>query len=536
MSNQVFEIINSGIGVYGDGGQTLSPLNLLQLNKGDAGIQGAGAGLSLDNDNNVRLGDDVGVFYSSPSTPISNDAYFEVNGSLFSNKLVGGVNSYFAVDVNAGNPYSSIGLSKESFSGGLSGSISTSGSIQSLSTGRSTSGSSGTTLISGQTTPTGEPVVQVRANWTQGVTNFYSAIEIGPFSASEGNITIRDEGLNKGAVYASDYSANFTNRSLIDKGYLLGVVANYYTKAESDSRYHLKQSILSNSNVFSYLGNVTGIQVGAYAIGSNGLPNYAGSAITIYTGSNNVASAMGRVISLFRSYNSENFYLGSSNAGGSTNPWRLIWHSGNLTPVTTNTNQVITGVKNIRIGATSERLVFAWDYPDNDGNDYHLRLYNNGASNNIRYYFKQKVILGVNNVVLDLPVLGFKNGVSMIGIDNLPFTEVETYYNSQTNPATRHPLNLYVNGDTMIKGRVYAGKGNYLDTLFLDSGDAFYSEGTVYAKGGLRTPSPSNPLTLDHTTWKLGSATADATGSHTTKLRVSIDGTEYDILAQTVVV
>lgn len=302
-----------------------------------------------------------------------------------------------------------------------------------------------------------------------------------------------------------------------------------FDSAWGDNRYINSYNLLNLSSQFQFIGNVFGMQIRANTTGSSGFPSSLGATVTFYNGSNNSSSANGRTFAIHRNYNSESYYLGSPTAAGTTNPWRLIYHNGNLSPVTTNTEQVITGLKYFRRGIAAEQLHTAFDYPDNSGNDYHLRLYNNGSSNNVRYYFKQKVILGTNDVVLDLPVLGFKNGITLIGSDNYPFTEVETYYDSQTNPATRHPLHLYTDGDAMFKGRIYAGKDDFLNTLFLTSTDTFYSEGTVYAKGGLRTPHPDT--TLDNVTWLLGGSATDATGVHDRKIRIKIGANEFDLLA-----
>lgn len=344
--------------------------------------------------------------------------------------------------------------------------------------------------------------------------------------------------------------------------------------AWGDNRYHNRLGIISNSSTWNFLGNVEGIQVRAWTSGSSNFPSTLGSGIFIYTGSNSTASAMGRTMGLIRNYNTESYYLGSSNTAGNRNPWRLIWHSGNLNPtnfqnllgytpenvnnkvnnivnpnnisyltsqavvdnfVTLGTSQVITGLKYLRRGSASGELLHtAFDYPDNNGDDYHLRFYNDGSNNNIKWYFRQKSILGVNNVILDLPVLGFKNGVTLIGTDNYPFTEVETYYNSQTNPAVRYPLSCYTQGDSMISGRLYVGKNNFIDTLFLTSDDKFYSEGRVYAREGIRTRHPNG--TLDNTTWLLGNVNVDTVGTFNRKIRISVNNQEIDLLGIAVVV
>jgi hypothetical protein len=177
----------------------------------------------------------------------------------------------------------------------------------------------------------------------------------------------------------------------------------------------------------------------------------------------------------------------------------------------------------------------AWDYPDNNGNDYNLRLKSNGTGNNVRYHFDQTVTLGSNNVLATWPVLGFKNWVTLLGSNNYPFAEIETYYDSQTNPATRHPLRVYSDGDAMFKGRIYAGKDNFTDTSFLDSTDTLYSEGTSYAKAGFRSPNPRNTSVLDFSTWFLGEYEASASHTKTHDIFIKVDDKVFKLSAQEVV-
>lgn len=124
---------------------------------------------------------------------------------------------------------------------------------------------------------------------------------------------------------------------------------------------------------------------------------------------------------------------------------------------TNSTPQTKTGLLTLNRGVTGTEVGhIAFDYPDNSGEDYHLRLYNNAENNNVRYYFKQKSVAGLNDVVLDYPVLAFKNGITIIGANSYPETglEIEDYYNLQVNPAVRHPLSLYVKGDSVMSGKI----------------------------------------------------------------------------------
>jgi hypothetical protein len=311
-----------------------------------------------------------------------------------------------------------------------------------------------------------------------------------------------------------------------------------FNVAWGDNRYHNRLNIINNASQFEFLGNVEGIQVRANTSGSTGFPSSLGSSIAIYTGSNNTASAMARTLALFRTYNTESYYLGSSTAGGATNPWRLIWHNGNLDPVTRTTEQTITGLKYIRRGGNAgagEITLWGFDHPDNNGTDYNLRLYSNAAGNNVRQYFRQKVVVGTNNVSDNFPVLGFKNWITLIGTDDYPFTEIATYYNAQTNPTVRHPLRMYTDGDAMFKGKVLAGKDNFTDIGFLDGDDTLYSEGTTYAKKGFRTPNPRNESVLDFSKWFLGEYEADATHTKTHNIYIKVDDKIFKLSAEEVV-
>jgi hypothetical protein len=308
-----------------------------------------------------------------------------------------------------------------------------------------------------------------------------------------------------------------------------------FNVAWGDNRYHNRLNIINNASQFQFLGNVEGMQVRGHSGTVTGFPTSLGMTVAWHVPSNNAASSRARSLAIHRSYNSQNYYLGSSTESGATNPWRLIWHNGNLDPVTRNTEQTITGLKYIRRGATSEQIMWGFDYPDNNGADYNLRLYSNGAGNNVKQYFKQKVILGTNNVSDNFPVLGFKNWITLIGTDDYPFTEINTYYNTQTNPAVRHPLRMYTDGDAMFKGKVLAGKNNFTGIGFLNADDTLYSEGTTYAKKGFRTPNPRNESVLDFSKWFLGEYEADATHTKTHNIYIKVDDKIFKLSAQEVV-
>lgn len=205
------------------------------------------------------------------------------------------------------------------------------------------------------------------------------------------------------------------------------------------------------------------------------------------------------------------------------------------TVVRTTGDQVVQGLKKFRAGVAGGATtpVGRWEYPDNSGDTYNLILYNDSDSNNVRWFFHQKNTVGTNDVDLDLPVLGFQNGVTIIGADNYENTEVSTYYEGQTNPATRYKQSLYVKGDSVLNGNMIVGQANYTNTSFLESaGDDFiFSNGVIFAREGLRTVNPDNSSNFDHTSWKLGEASINVQADSTHTIRISVDGVLYDLMA-----
>jgi hypothetical protein len=172
--------------------------------------------------------------------------------------------------------------------------------------------------------------------------------------------------------------------------------------------------------------------------------------------------------------------------------------------VRTNTEQVLTGLKRIRTGAAGvENLHISFEYLDNNGEDYNLRLFNNGTGNNVRWYFKQKVTLDTvgGNDILEVPVLGFRNGITLVGTDIYPSElGVSTYFNNQTPPFVRHPITLY-------------------------------NEGILYSRNGIKTLSALDD-SFNSPTWFLGTAIIHV-GSETPthNIHVRINGVVYKILA-----
>ena len=285
------------------------------------------------------------------------------------------------------------------------------------------------------------------------------------------------------------------------------------------------RSLLSNSGTFSHLGALDSIRVRGHSGVVTGTPNDdIGGSVSFHISHSDIAGSMARNFAFYRRYDTNMLYWGIPNLSGSA----MTWYSMALL----NRDQVVTGINYIRRGTSStETTMLSFDYPDNDGQDYNLKLYNNSTGNNVRWYYKQKVILGTNSVTLNVSTLGFKNGVTIIGADNYPFADIETYYDAQTNPATRYPLVMYTAGDSMFSGKSYFGKNNFTDLSFLTSNDPVYSQGTIYSRLGFRTPDPENPAVLNHSTWLLGSAAVSSTGTFNRKIKVKVNDSVYELLA-----
>ena len=258
---------------------------------------------------------------------------------------------------------------------------------------------------------------------------------------------------------------------------------------------------------------------------------------------------------------------------------------------TNSTDQTKIGIFRIRRGSsTGEILHTAWEYPDNNGNDYNLRLYNDGTGNNVKWYYKQKIILGTNDINLTVPVLGFKNGITVIGDTSYPATglEIEDYYNDQTEPAVRHPLRLYAKGLSQFEGGIIVGTNVTKFPLFDGNVKAFIGgdvvlgrdtngyrtigvEGTSDSEAYISLPNYSsfnkynaralnghyfsqagnNIMSISGNgiasvepggipgslgpSWKFGTASDNATNTVDKIIRIQIGSAQYDLLARLVV-
>ena len=98
-----------------------------------------------------------------------------------------------------------------------------------------------------------------------------------------------------------------------------------------DARYSRLIDVINSSNTWSHVSLQNGIDFQGYTTGSSGFPSTLGFAVAFYASTSDSTSGFGRAFALNREYNTENYYLGSPNTSGVSNPWRLIYHAGNLT-------------------------------------------------------------------------------------------------------------------------------------------------------------------------------------------------------------
>jgi hypothetical protein len=98
-----------------------------------------------------------------------------------------------------------------------------------------------------------------------------------------------------------------------------------------DARYSRLIEVLDTQTVWSHVGLQNGIDFTPYTTGSAGYPSTLGFAVAFYASTSDSTSGYGRAFALNRSYNTENYHIGSPNTSGVHNGWRLLYHSGNLT-------------------------------------------------------------------------------------------------------------------------------------------------------------------------------------------------------------
>jgi hypothetical protein len=450
--------------------------NVVDATAALGGLVGAGAGLSIDGNGDIQLGDADSVVFS-PRTDVSNfDAAFLIRGkSEFSYKELG-----FSID-----SYQLIGQNNLDMVG-------PNGALY-----RFNEVLDGSADFNRQVTTT-DNLLQNSVFFRQFVSSGHSRFEL---SASRGFVKQSIEfGLNNGT-----WGAVLTD-SATEKGFVYA--ADYFTNGSLDDRW------------IPDWGAVKGY------VGGQGF-------LTSFTETDPTVAAHIKAITSTQITNWDTaFGWGDHSVAGY---------------VTLTTAQTITGLKTIRRAGASDGSSPAQVLGFEIGNDdlYKMWVMNSqnvrSTSGEVNWFFRMRELYGTgaSETPYNHDRIGFhRGGITVIG-DSLPSTaistELETWVNANFATGNPYAISTYIHRDIMVSGRGYFGKSNLDNTLFLDADDQLFSGGTVYGAKGLRTADPNNKTTIfNHTTWFLGAATADATGSHTHKLRVDIDGTLYDIYAQSV--
>lgn len=240
--------------------------------------------------------------------------------------------------------------------------------------------------------------------------------------------------------------------------------------------------------------NITAANIGAQPSGNYELisnksnSTTLGNSNTLYPTQNAVKTYVDNAVSP-KANSAITLTAGDGLTGGGNLTTNRSFAVNNTVLRTNNTTQTKTGLFRLRRGSSSSEVeIQGWDYPDNAGEDYNFRLFSNGTGNNVKYYFKQKSVAGNNDVTLNFPVLGFRNGVTIIGNDEYNTgLEIDDYYNLQTNPATRHPLRLYVDGASQFKETIVVG-------TTLKKSHLFANDTTIYNEGSIILGTPSTHM------------------------------------------
>lgn len=200
---------------------------------GGRGLVQAGAGLSLDIDNKIQLGDNIGVEYTAPTTIPNdtgiNDAYLKINGKLYSNytdvlgnNLYGGsvILSNGSWIYGHGSFYNNRHFSSTSKIEYNSGAAYWEVKQENLI--YTTSGLSNFVGSNKGVTNTGVYYyLNTQYNFNGGVTEEYALqLDINKTTRSSSFAKFKDTVNNKGLEYHGDYESNFTARSLVTKQYV----------------------------------------------------------------------------------------------------------------------------------------------------------------------------------------------------------------------------------------------------------------------------------------------------------------------------
>ncbi len=256
--------------------------------------------------------------------------------------------------------------------------------------------------------------------------------------------------------------------------------------------------------------NITAANIGAQPLGnyeliSNKSTNVSlGNSNTLYPTQNAVKTYVDNQVTN-KVNNSIMLTAGDGLSGGGNLTVNRSFAVDNTVLRTNNTSQTKTGYFRLLRGSNSvETTIQGWDYPDNNGEDYNIRLYSRSEDNNVRFYYKQQVVLGVNDVRMNAPVLSFRNTITIIGEESYPDgeLEIEDYYNLQSQPPTRHPIRLYVGGDSVFNGTI-------------------------------RTKNIGDSL-ISTNKWLLGGVTTNTDNTVDRLVRVEINGVVIDLLGRVV--
>lgn len=144
-----------------------------------------------------------------------------------------------------------------------------------------------------------------------------------------GDVTINHLDTSSQASVANSNGSIIQSITLDTYGHITAL-----SSLDGDSRWVRTIEVLNNSSTWSHVTLQGGIDLTGYTTGSSGFPSTLGFAVAFYAPTSDSTSGFGRAFAINREYNTENYYLGSPNTSGVHNGWRLIYHSGNLTPAT----------------------------------------------------------------------------------------------------------------------------------------------------------------------------------------------------------
>lgn len=217
----------------------------------------------------------------------------------------------------------------------------------------------------------------------------------------------------------------------------------------------------------------------------------------------------------------------------------------NILAVSTDTADLITGLKTIRRAGPNDGSAIANTLAWEIGTDDFYKFYISNTQNEVNmdgevnWFFRMREIYtsGANEKGVTHDRIGFfKGGITVIGgrhPSSSVNTDILTWITANYVAGTPYPISTYIKRGVMVEGRGYFGKSNLDNTLFLTSDDTLFSEGTVYAAKGLRTADAENPTTIyNSSTLFFGNVVESAAGAHTHKLKLRHNNTVYNVLIE----